>query len=129
MAPCVAIQESLKYFDNKNGGHIINISSTSAHRIVNGGSFYAATKFALRAASETLRKELVELKSNTRVSSISPGFVNTSFAKPENFITEDNANKEKLDPDDIADAVLYILKTKPHVAIQDIILRSTKQYL
>ena len=42
-------------------GHIINISSMSAHRVPNGasgGSFYAATKHALRAITEGLRQEV-----------------------------------------------------------------------
>lgn len=42
-------------------GHIINISSMSAHRVPNGssgGTFYAATKHALRAITEGLRQEV-----------------------------------------------------------------------
>ena len=42
-------------------GHVINISSMSAHRVPNGasgGSFYAATKHALRALTEGLRQEV-----------------------------------------------------------------------
>ena len=42
-------------------GHIINISSMSGHRVPNGaggGSFYAATKHALRALTEGLRQEV-----------------------------------------------------------------------
>ena len=39
-------------------GHVINISSMSAHRVPPGGhSFYAATKHALRALTEGLRQE------------------------------------------------------------------------
>lgn len=128
IAPCVAIQESLKYFNKEEGGHIINISSTSAYRIAKGGSFYSVTKFAIRAISETLRKELIEFKSKTKVSSISPGFVNTRFAQGEDFVIPNNLSKEKLDPDDIAQTVLFILKTPAHVSIQDIILRTTQQY-
>ena len=42
-------------------GHIINISSMSGHRVPNGasgGTFYAATKHALRALTEGLRQEV-----------------------------------------------------------------------
>ena len=40
-------------------GHVINISSMSAHRVPPGGhSFYAATKHALRALTEGLRQEV-----------------------------------------------------------------------
>ncbi|MCC2625175.1 MAG: Short-chain dehydrogenase/reductase [Burkholderiales bacterium] len=127
-APSVAIQETLKYFDKDNGGHIINISSMSAHRVVRGGCFYSVTKAALNALTETLRKELVELKSKTRVSSISPGLVNTSFCKKDQGALQTNSGKETLDPQDVAEAVLYLINTKPHVAVHDILLRSINQY-
>ena len=42
-------------------GHIVNISSMSGHRVPNGasgGSFYAATKHAVRALTEGLRQEV-----------------------------------------------------------------------
>ena len=42
-------------------GHVVNISSMSGHRVPNGssgGSFYAATKHALRALTEGLRQEV-----------------------------------------------------------------------
>ena len=44
-------------------GHVVNISSMSGHRVPNGssgGSFYAATKHALRALTEGLRQEVRE---------------------------------------------------------------------
>ena len=46
-ATCVAIQEFLKFFNNTDGGQVINISSMSAHRVVTAGSIYPATKFAI----------------------------------------------------------------------------------
>lgn len=125
-AVCVAIQESLKYFSQETGGQIINISSTSAYRVGKPGSFYTATKFALRAITESLRQELVSMGSKTRVSSISPGFVATGFGRDGHKIP-DNDNKEMLDTEDIANAVLHVLETPAHVAVCDIILRSSKQ--
>ena len=128
LAPCIAIRESLKYFDQELGGYIINISSTSSYRITNPGSFYAATKFALRAVSESLRKELVEKSSKTRVSCISPSFVATSFGRSAESNNLNNSNKAMLDTDDISNAIIYLLQTPPHVSVQDIILRSVNQY-
>lgn len=40
-------------------GHIINISSMSGHRVVQGSGFYSATKHALRALTEGLRLEVL----------------------------------------------------------------------
>ncbi|RXG62119.1 Fatty acyl-CoA reductase [Armadillidium vulgare] len=51
-------------------GQIINVSSTSGHRIPNmaGAHFYSGTKYALMAVSEGLRQEMRELKSHIRIS-------------------------------------------------------------
>lgn len=57
LAVCICIKEALSYFDPTKGGLIINISSTSAHRVTKNGEFYAATKFAIRALSESLTIE------------------------------------------------------------------------
>jgi NADP-dependent 3-hydroxy acid dehydrogenase YdfG len=126
-AICLAMQESLKYFKAEIGGQIINISSLSAYRVVNSGSFYAATKFALRAITEAFRKELVEVQSKTRVSCISPGMVNTDFSG----LPTTTANRicsEFLEAEDVANAALYILNNPSHVAVHDIMLRSYKQF-
>lgn len=124
-ATCIAIQEALNLFNKIDGGHIINISSMSAHRVATGGSFYTATKFAIKAISESLRKELMQIGSMTRVSCISPGLVATGFGKVD---TNNNIDKKYLDPIDIANAVLHVLNTPKHVAIQDILIRSSKQF-
>lgn len=49
-------------------GHIINISSMSGHRVpdgAGGGSFYSATKYALRALTEGLRQEVHSTRPST----------------------------------------------------------------
>ena len=50
------------------------------------------------------------------------------MAQNSDFVIPANHTKEKLDPHDIAAAVLYILQTATHLAVQDIILRSIQQY-
>merc|ERR1711893_15889 len=63
-------------------GHIVHVSSGAAYSIPPGydATFYSATKWAVRGLTEGLRSELRALKSNIRVSSVSPGFVKTEFA-------------------------------------------------
>jgi len=48
-------QKALPLFP-KTGGHILNISSMSGHRVPPSGGFYAATKFAVRAITDALRR-------------------------------------------------------------------------
>jgi 17beta-estradiol 17-dehydrogenase / 3beta-hydroxysteroid 3-dehydrogenase len=60
-------------------GHVVNIGSLSGHRVPPTGGFYAATKFAVRALGEGLRAELRGRGSAVRVTTVSPGFVDTEL--------------------------------------------------
>ncbi|MGB1889525.1 MAG: SDR family oxidoreductase [Akkermansiaceae bacterium] len=88
-------QLSLALFP-EGGGHILNLSSMSGHRVPPTGGFYASTKFAVRAISEALRAELKNSGNKTRISCLSPGFVDTPlldkyFAGREDQLAETRA--------------------------------------
>lgn len=114
-------------------GHVIHISSMAGHRMPKSptGAFYAATKQAVRALTEGLRRELWHAGSNIRVTAISPGFVETEFAAV--FRDDPGAPAEAygqfqcLQPDDIAALVADTLGQPPHVQIHDILLRPLRQ--
>lgn len=113
-------------------GQIVNISSMSGHRVPPGGGFYSPTKFAVRAISESLRLELRSIGSNVRISSVSPGFVDTPllddyFKGRESALLDTKANMKMLEAEDIADVISSILKSPQHVEIGDIQLRSVGQ--
>jgi NADP-dependent 3-hydroxy acid dehydrogenase YdfG len=124
-------QQALKLFP-PSGGHILNISSLSGHRVPPTGGFYAATKFAVRAMTEALRSELKLVNSATRISSISPGFVDTPlldhyFAGREDQLAQTRAEVNMLTPQNIAATALHILSAPPGVEINDVLLRSSDQ--
>lgn len=124
-------QLSLALFP-EGGGHILNLSSMSGHRVPPTGGFYASTKFAVRAISEALRAELKNSGNKTRISCLSPGFVDTPlldkyFAGREDQLAETRANIEMLTPEAIADAALHILTSPASVEINDVLLRSADQ--
>ena len=124
-------QLSLALFP-EGGGHILNLSSMSGHRVPPTGGFYASTKFAVRAISEALRAELKNSGNKTRISCLSPGFVDTPlldkyFAGREDQLAETRANIDMLTPEAIADAALHILTTPASVEINDVLLRSADQ--
>ncbi|ACB53262.1 probable short-chain dehydrogenase/reductase SDR [Crocosphaera subtropica ATCC 51142] len=132
LALCICTREAIKDMSDRfSGGHIIHISSMSGHRVPLYSGVYAASKYAVRALTEGLRQELREANKNIKISSISPGFVETEFAE------KYNNNKEKakelysrfpvLQPQDIANAVYYILSQPDYVQIHDILLRPTQQ--
>lgn len=125
-------QLALKKFDPKNGGQIVNISSMSGHRVPPSGGFYAATKFAVRAVTEALRYELKSKENKTRVTMISPGFVDTPllenyFRGDEETLSALRQDIEMLKPQDIAQTLIHILETPKHVEIGDVMMRPSDQ--
>nr|CAD7401747.1 unnamed protein product [Timema cristinae] len=123
---CICTREAVKSMRERgvDDGHIININSVAGHYIPNilNIHLYSATKHAVTVLTEGLRRELVALNSHIRVTSISPGMVDTHIY--ESDPVNGKANKEYLfknnpflKPNDIADAVLYALGTPPNVQV------------
>lgn len=115
-------------------GHIININSMSGHRVPPPAEthFYSATKYAVTALTEGLRQELREAQSHIRATCISPGVVETQFAfklhdKDPEKAAATYEHMKCLKPEDVAEAVIYVLSTPPHVQIGDIQMRPTEQ--
>jgi len=132
MALAVVTRETLTYFPDA-GGHVINISSMSGHRVPGKGGFYAATKFAVRAMTEGLRQELRARENLTRVGSISPGFVDTELL--DDYFGGAGGDSTKydaigytvLDPQEIADLVVHQLTLPATAEVTDILVRPTAQ--
>jgi len=132
LALCICTREAIADMRNRGDeGHVIHISSMSAHRVPNGSGVYSATKFAVRSLTEGLRMELREAKSAIRVGSVSPGFVETGFAehymKSAEQAREVYSRFKVLQSEDVADAVLYLLDCPPHMQVHDILVRPTEQ--
>ena len=126
---CAAL--AVKLFP-ETGGHLVNVSSMSGHRVPPSGGFYAPTKFAVRAVTESLRYELKAAESKTRVACISPGFVDTPllehyFKGSEEQLANLRSDLVMLEPKDVAESVLHILNAPPHAEIGDILLRPSDQ--
>lgn len=133
MALSLCCQQSLKHFP-ATGGRIVNVSSMSGHRVPPTGGFYAPTKFAVRAITESLRSELKASGSAIQVGSVSPGFVDTPmleqyFRGREDTLAQTKTAMRMLDPHDVAWAILCILEAPPHVEIGDIVLRGSGQQM
>lgn len=127
----IATQHALKHFP-ESGGRIVNVSSMSGHRVPPTGGFYAPTKFAVRALTESLRCELAADGSPHQVATVSPGFVDTPlldnyFEGREEDLSQMRKSTPMLHPEDVAQAVLSILAAPSHVNIGDIQLRPAGQ--
>jgi NADP-dependent 3-hydroxy acid dehydrogenase YdfG len=119
------------YMLRQKSGHIINVSSVAGRIVFAGGSVYCATKHAITAFSEGLRKELSP-KDNIRVSCIEPGAVSTELLES---ITDDSMNgfiqatkeMETLRSEDIANAISYVIQAPDHVNVNEVLIRPTAQ--
>jgi serine 3-dehydrogenase len=111
-------------------GHIINIGSTAGHEPYPMGNVYVATKFAVKALSQSFRIDVLE--KGIKVTSVDPGMVETEFSKVRFHGDEQRAKKvyeglHPLTPDDVADAVIYAATRPRHVNINQIVLTPLAQ--
>ena len=109
---------------------LVNIGSVAGRVARRGSGVYNLTKFGVGAFSESLRQEVTGR--HVRVSLVEPGAVATELTthlRPE--ILEQTkqrfANVERLEADDIADAITYIVTRPRHVAINELLVRPTEQ--
>lgn len=110
------IHAVLPEFLNQSSGHIINISSISGFEVTKKSTLYSATKAAIHSITQGLEKELA--KTGVRATSISPGMVDTPLSGDTDW-----GERKKLDPNDIAEAVLYALQQPSHVNVNEITVR------
>jgi NADP-dependent 3-hydroxy acid dehydrogenase YdfG len=100
-------------------GHLL-LTGAVAGRVAVPSELYAATKWAVTAMAESIRRQVVG--SGVRVSLIQPGRVDTPF-----FAERPNA--PILTDDDIAQAVLFAMGQPPHVDVNEILIRPAGQQL
>ncbi len=124
------IAAALPVFAQQGKGHVINVISTAGLKIVPTMGVYAATKNALRTATEALRQEA---GAKLRVTEVSPGFIDTSFA--DSSITDPdvkamiNQQRERLaiSPNAIACAIAFAIEQPEDVEIGSVVVRPTAQ--
>jgi len=109
---------------------LVNISSVAGRRPREGSAVYNATKFGVGAFSEALRQEVTER--HVRVSLVEPGAVITELASHNRPEVQEAMrgrfdNVERLEADDIADTISYIVTRPRHMAINEILVRPTEQ--
>ena len=111
-------------------GHIINISSIAGKETYPFGNVYCASKHAVQSITKGMRIDL--LKHGIKVSSVSPGAVETEFSLVR-FNGDNNKAKQvykgftPLFAQDIADSILFIVTRPKHVNIDDVLIMPTDQ--
>lgn len=123
-------QAILPIFKKKNSGDIVNIGSIAGRDAYPGGSIYCASKFAVRAFTESLRKELIDTK--IRVIEIQPGAVETEFSIVRNYGDAQAASsvykgREPLFADDIAELIVFATTRKQNTVIAELLVFPSDQ--
>ena len=111
-------------------GHVISLGSIAGHQTYPNGAVYCASKAAERAIMDGLRLDLIG--SGVRVTSIDPGMVETEFSEVRFRGDKERAGKvyqgvNPLQPEDIADTIVWAATRPKHVQIQTVLLTPTDQ--
>lgn len=109
---------------------LVTISSTGGRVARPGTAVYALSKFGVNAFSEAIRQELIDKR--VRVGVVEPGRVDTdiNLELPQQFrdaLDRQSADIEVLRPEDIADAVTYMVTRNRRVAVNEILVRAAEQ--
>lgn len=106
-------------------GHIINVGSIAGIEVYPNGNVYCATKHAVHAISEGLRRELFD--KGIKVTNIAPGLVETEFSIVR-FHGDENRAKtvyqgmEALNAKDIAECIAFAVTRPKHVTVADMLI-------
>ena len=114
----------------RESGHIINLSSIAGREVYANGAVYCGSKHAVEAITKAMRIELLPF--GIKVSSISPGMVDTEFST-----VRFKGDKERADnvykgltplyAQDIAEAILFMATRPKHVNIDELVIKPTDQ--
>ena len=118
-APLILTQQLLRTL-KKNGGYIINISSVTAKQPSPHGCAYAATKAGLASFSSSLFDEA--RKYGVKVTAVYPDMTETNLYRNADF-TVGEEKESYLTPEEVAEAVEYVLTQREGIVIPELVLR------
>lgn len=111
-------------------GDVVLMGSVAGRQVYPNGNVYCASKYAVRAIYEALRVDLPQ--PGIRVSTVDPGMVRTDFSRvrfrgDEQAAAKVYENVDYLTPEDVADAIRYIVTRPPHVNVGELVLWASAQ--
>ena len=109
-----SLNSILPKFEAQGSGHVVNLASISANEVSKESALYSATKSAVLMIFNGLEKLA---KTGIKTTSILPGMVDTPMTERSDF------GGRKLDPENIADAIVYALTQPAHVNVNEVTVR------
>lgn len=127
-----AMAAVLPEFIAQKAGHIIVTSSIAGTKSVPGNAVYSGTKHFVRAMLDSFRSESVMEGTNIRTTTIYPGAIktellNTIAPSETKSMVEAFYRDVGLEPDAIANAVLYAIAQPDHIDISDLAVRPSRE--
>lgn len=120
----------LPHMVERGRGHVVNLGSLAGHQTYPRGNVYGATKYAVRALTESMALDLVGTP--IRVSSVSPGLVETEFSVVRFAGDAERAKAvyqgmRPLTADEVAEVIGYVVNLPEHVNVLDVVLMPVAQ--
>jgi NADP-dependent 3-hydroxy acid dehydrogenase YdfG len=114
----------------RDEGHIVNLGSVAGRQAYENGATYVTAKFAVRGFTYALREDL--LGRPIRLTTVDPGLVETDFSLVRFKGDEEKARAvytgvEAMQPEDIADCILWALTRPFHVNVDEIVVKARTQ--
>jgi 3-hydroxy acid dehydrogenase / malonic semialdehyde reductase len=111
-------------------GHIVNMGSVAGRQAYENGAIYVTSKFAERGFTYALREDL--LGRPIRLTTVDPGLVETDFSLVRFKGDEEKAaavyrGVEAMQPDDIAECIVFALTRPWHVNVDEIVVKARNQ--
>jgi 3-oxoacyl-[acyl-carrier protein] reductase len=111
-------REVLRDMYEKSSGTIVQILSVASVKAYKNGAAYVASKFAAHGFTNSLREEA--RAHGVRVIAVFPGATETEIWDEESRAKN---HKRMMQPEDIAEAIVYALKSPNRALVEEIILR------
>ena len=120
----------LPFMMEQNSGHIINMGSTAGIYAYAKGAVYCATKAAVKTLSDGIRIDTIA--TDIKVTTIQPGIVETPFSEVRFHGDAQRAASvyagiDAIQPEDVADIVLYVSNQPKRVQISDVTIMANQQ--
>lgn len=120
----------LPFMMAQNSGHIVNMGSTAGIYAYPGGAVYCATKAAVKMLADGIRMDTIA--TDIKVTTIQPGIVETPFSEVRFHGDAERAKSvyagiEAVQPEDVADVVLYVTNQPKRMQISDVTIMANQQ--
>jgi 3-hydroxy acid dehydrogenase/malonic semialdehyde reductase len=112
------------------GGHVVNLGSWAGREAYALGGMYVGSKYAVRALTYVLRKELA---GRIRVTTVDPGMVGETEFSDVRFRGDQERKQavyegvDYLTPADVADCILWVLTRPAYMNVDEIVVKPLQQ--